>query len=150
MLAVSPQRPERAQLEKLLWFTCLSKGRTQDWPRGPWPQSYLGDEQWSGIVLPSLAASWLLWARAQLWLNQFTIGVCLGTFTPVLILLEAFLTESYFIFLVRLEFCTPRKTEVSKVWIFIHTAASRFSLRSVGTFRIFLDMWLHVGRWCRW
>lgn len=68
--------------------------------------------------------------------------ICLGTFTPALILLGSFLTESYFIFLVQLEFYTPRKSEVSKVLLFIHIAASTISLRSIGQFRIFLDMWL--------
>lgn len=66
-------------------------------------------EQWPGIALLFLASSWLLWARAQLWLNHFILVICPGIVTPAPILLESFLTEPHFGFLVPFQFYAPRK-----------------------------------------
>lgn len=90
-------------------YPCLSKDWTQGWPPRPLPQPCLWGEQWSGIALLSLDSSWLFWTRAQLWLNHFILVICPGIITPALILLESFLTESYFVFLVPFQCYAPRK-----------------------------------------
>lgn len=106
---LSPQIPWRGHLERLLWCPYLTKGWTQGWPPRPWPQPYFWSEQWPGIALLFLASSWLLWARAQLWLNHFILVICPGIVTPAPILLESFLTEPHFGFLVPFQFYAPRK-----------------------------------------
>lgn len=65
----------------------------------PWPQAYLWDDQWPGMALPLLASSWLLDPSIAL-VESLYLRYVLGFFTPALTLLESFLTEFYFIFLV--------------------------------------------------
>lgn len=81
----------------------------------------------SGLALLSLASSLHLWAITQFWLGHFIFIICLGIFTPAQILLESFLIEFYFDFLVQFQFYLT-SLEVSNVLIFIHSAASTFLL----------------------